>query len=294
MQSDHDRSSSRVRKAGSMPLLAKAAALAIASIMALQGTALGSNWDRYGRSSCDSGWGRSSHRSHYQGVRFDNRSRSSGVRLSVNLGSGSYGHYSSRSSNWCPPPIRTTHIVTHRPVVYSTPVVYSSPVVYAPLPVVVVERPRVVETVRVVESPRVIEQVRYVEPVRVAEPARVVRSSTVVVERSSASDDLTRALVALNAAEDRRGIELFRAYFRTYESVPNGLVLSRPMLERLEGVYELRCQDEEPSADNYFVLALLRGLLGEREQGLAALDAANAWGDRDPSADQLRLWLEGR
>jgi hypothetical protein len=66
------------------------------------------------------------------------------------------------------------------------------------------------------------------------------------------------------------------------------------MLERLEGAYERRCELEEPNADTYFVLAVLRGLLGDRSGGTAALDAGRAWGDRDGSSEQVRAWLETR
>lgn len=190
----------------------------------------------------------------------------------------------------CPPPVVVT-----RPVVYTQPVVYAAPVVVEPVRVVqpVVRQTVYQPLVQQVVQPAV-QQVTYQPTYPSPAPATLASGVTPAVPVSSAAEDLTRALAAANQGEDRRAIELMRAYFRIYATPPAGLVLSRPMLERLEGAYARRCELEEPNADTYFVLAVLRGLLGDREGGTAALDAARAWGDRDGSAAQARAWLESR
>lgn len=214
----------------------------------------------------------------------DHGHRHSGSSISISIGTG---------RGWdCDPPRRvyTTH--HHHPVVVTRPVYVAPAPVYCPPPVVVT-RPVVVERVQVVE-PRVVERVQVIERPVVQSAVYVEQPTTVIVNASSASEDLTRALVAANTGEDRRAVELLRAYFRTYQGPPTGLALSRPMLDRLAYTYHLRCEREEPSADNYFVLATVRGLLGQTESAIAALDAARAWGDRDASEAQLRAWLSGR
>lgn len=240
--------------------------------------------------------GRHGHRGGGSGFSYSSWGSSRGSSFSISIGSGWNDCYQPRRV-YCPPP-----------VVYSRPVVYAAPVVACPPPVVisrpvVYTQPVYVEPVRVVQQPviqqTVVQQASY-QPVY--QPAPVVQSpapatytsSSVASTATSASEDLTRALAAANQGEDRRAVELMRAYFRIYATPPGGLVLSRPMLERLEGAYTRRCELEEPSPDTYFVLATLRGLLGNAQGGLAALDAGKAWGDRDASADQVRAWLESR
>ncbi|MBX3361376.1 MAG: hypothetical protein KF705_08055 [Phycisphaeraceae bacterium] len=186
----------------------------------------------------------------------------------------------------CPPPV-----VVSRPVVYTQPVVYAAPVVVEPVRVV---QPVVQQAVYQPAVQQVSYQPTYQAPVLAPAPATLATGVAPAAPVSSAAEDLTRALAAANQGEDRRAVELMRAYFRIYATPPAGLVLSRPMLERLEGAYARRCELEEPNADTYFVLAVLRGLLGDRVGGTAALDAGRAWGDRDGSAAQARAWLESR
>lgn len=269
-----------------------AAALAAASACALpamadgRGHGRGGYGGRGGRgwSDCNDGWN----------VRYSGYSgwHSGGSSFSISIGSRWDDCYPSRvycppvrRVAYCPPPV----VACPPPVVISRPVIVSQPVYTQP---VVVQQTRVIETAPVVQT---VSQPVYTRSV--AQPATVV-SSTSVGEppnpATSAAEDLTRALAAANQGEDRRAVELMRAYFRTYSTVPGGLVISRPMLERLEGAYAKRCETEEPSPDTYFVLAVVRGLLGNTDGAVAALDAGRAWGDADGSSAQARAWLESR
>ena len=249
-----------------------------------------------GWSDCNDSWN----------VRYSSHSgwRSSGSSFSISIGSGWNDCYPSRvycppvrrvayyePVAVCPPPVVVTRpVVISRPV-YTQPVVVTQPVVYQPVYTQQVVQP-------VVQQTRVIETTPVVQTVATSAPAPVVQVSAPVGEppnpATSAAEDLTRALAAANQGEDRRAVELMRAYFRTYTTPPAGLVISRPMLERLAGAYARRCETEEPSSDTYFVLAVVRGLLGERELAVAAVDAGRAWGDRDASTETLRAWLETR
>lgn len=241
----------------------------------------------HGHGGWSGGW---SSRSHWH---------SGGSSFSISIGSGWNDCYPSRvvyhrPVTYCPPPV-----VVHRPVVYTQPVVYAQPVVYRQP--VVVEPVRVIQTQQVVQQP-VVQQASYQPvyqapapaPAMAPAPATLPPSIVTSAPASSAAEDLTRALAAANQGEDRRAIELMRAYFRIYATPPSGLVISRPMLERLEAAYAQRCELEEPSPDTYFVLATLRGLLGDRSGAIAALDAGKAWGDQDASSTQVRAWLETR
>lgn len=275
-----------------------AAALAAASACALPAMADGRGRGYRGRgwNDCNDGWN----------VRYSGYSgwRSSGSSFSISIGSGWDDCYPSRvycppvrRVAYCPPPVVACPppVVISRPVIVSQPVytqpVYTQPVVYQP----VYTQPVVVQQTRVVETAPVVQTVS--QPVytrSVAQPAPVAVAGEPPNPATSAAEDLTRALAAANQGEDRRAVELMRAYFRTYSTVPGGLVISRPMLERLEGAYTKRCETEEPSPDTYFVLAVVRGLLGNSDGAVAALDAGRAWGDQDGSSQQARAWLESR
>ncbi len=273
-----------------------------AAVIALgAGDALGSDRRGRGWNDCNDGW---------TSVRYSSRSGwySSGSSFSISIGSswndcGPRPVYYPpvRRVTYCPPPVAVCPppVVVTRPVVISQPV-YTQPVVYQPVYTrAVYTQPVVVQQTRVIETTPVVQAASQPVVQTVSAPAQVVQVATAPTGEppdpaTSAAEDLTRALAAANQGEDRRAVELLRAYFRTYTTPPAGLVLSRPMLERLESAYTRRCETEEPSADTYFVLAVVRGLLGEREEAIASVDAGRAWGDRDGSTQTLRAWLESR